>query len=136
MRKTRRVLWPRSLLLLLAAPFLASGCVWLPLQPTRSEAGPVHVSAVHEVRPGESLEEIATLYQTTPAAIAAVNGLPTYDTPPVGTELRIPRRTYVLSTLRRALEDPTTRFLERTHIFRNASAGERMRAPGADDQPW
>ncbi len=104
--------------LLIMAALALQGCVWLPLQPALTHGGPIHVSAVHEVQPGETLEDIANAFSCTPAAIAAANNLPNLDTPPVGTELYIPRTSFLPTALKDVVYKPSYRFLERTHILR------------------
>jgi nucleoid-associated protein YgaU len=106
--------------LIVVAAFM-SGCVWLPLQPA-SSSGPIHVSMVHEVQPGETLEDIAQRYDSTPTAIASVNQLTALDTPPPGTELRIPRKSVSPHMLRDLLHKPTFSFLERTQFLGQPSS--------------
>ncbi|MCX7625979.1 MAG: LysM peptidoglycan-binding domain-containing protein [Candidatus Sumerlaeaceae bacterium] len=104
---------------------LLFGCVWVPLQPPSFATGPVHVSAVHEVREGETLEDIAVHFDTTPAAIAAANNLQRLDTPPVGTELRIPRQTFSRPALRQVLQRPSLRFLKLSHLLSGPQQDEQ-----------
>lgn len=106
------------------ATTLLSACVWVPLQPPSFATGPVHVSAVHEVREGESLEDIAAQFDTTPAAIAAANGLQRLDTPPVGTELRIPRKTLSRPALRDVIHRPSLRFLRLSQLLPRSQKDE------------
>lgn len=120
---------------------LVSGCVRVPLQSSENAPlRPIHLSVVHEVQPGETLEDIANNFSTTPAAIAAANNLPSFDTPPVGTELRIPRKTLSTATLRHLVQDPARRLFDRTHllpaVFRNSETSNvdaQRRASGAGE---
>ncbi len=104
--------------LLLSLLICFAGCVWVPLQPPTFEQGPIHVSVVHEVKEGETLEDIAQEYGSTPGAIAAVNRLPSLDTPAVGTELRIPRISMSFPALREVIHRPSLEFLKRSQLFR------------------
>lgn len=130
-QKRSIICYLRALLILLS--FLTvlglMGCVWLPLQPTSYETGPVHLSAVHEVQQGETLEDIAKAFDTTPAAIAVANNLDRLDTPPVGTELRIPRKTYSRPALRELLHRPSVDFIRMWHPSSN---GEQESEPAGD----
>ncbi|RMH27658.1 MAG: LysM domain-containing protein [Candidatus Hydrogenedentota bacterium] len=77
-----------------------SGCVWLPLNRSHREAQTYRVSAVHEVQEGETLEQIADEFGTTPLELATYNRLSSLETPPPGTELRMPPRLVPASLLR------------------------------------
>ncbi|MGB9691762.1 MAG: LysM peptidoglycan-binding domain-containing protein [Candidatus Sumerlaeaceae bacterium] len=106
---------------LAVAALILQSCVWVPLQPPTYEGGPVHVSVMHQVQAGETLEDIARNYNSTPWAIAVVNKLSSLDTPPVGTELRIPRTSMSLPALRELLHKPSLEFLKRSPLIREGT---------------
>jgi len=82
------------------ALLLLPGCVWLPLNRSHREAQTYRMTALHEVQEGETLEQIAAEFGTTPLELATYNQLNSLETPAPGTELRMPPRLVPASLLR------------------------------------
>ncbi len=74
----------------LASGMLLTGCVWLPLGQKSSSKNGYQASAIHKVKPGETLDTIANGYGTTPQAIASRNRLATNQVVAAGSILQIP----------------------------------------------
>ena len=89
MRFPRCPFRPVAALAAIAAAMVLGGCVNLKLDNTATLPGARTQSSIYQVRPGETLEQVAARYHVLPAELAAHNRLTQPGRLQPGTTLRI-----------------------------------------------
>lgn len=92
MRTIRCPFRPAAALAVVAATLVLGGCVNLKLDNTATLPGARTQSSLYQVRPGETLEQVAARHNVLPAELAAHNRLTQPGRLQAGTTLRIPPR--------------------------------------------